>query len=461
MNVQHERMARTMVREIAPVWHDRFARLILRAIPELDEQFVLDVHCAHGYLSEAILQRLPESTRVLALQSQSYLDQVARSRMRPEWKDRIYFRPGNFDDVTIMGDSSYDLTIANLVLGEDVHDWKNGLRELVRVTREGGEVLVTIPLWETWGEVDDIFAELLADHNMQPEQVMHQKICALRPKPIDIVSSLGQLGLFTDDFIFEYEKFELLFRSGREFLFSAVVENGPLRMWKAILGKSTKPQELFWKFKEAIDTYYFGRVLAVQANAGLIRVRVPGSAMASKVATPKKNTRSSYRAEYWGQFPELDAIFTRHANRVPMCSETKDGTSSLGDDNSDFELDISVELESPSSGVSMKQAADSGQRQPTRPSDVKQTGGYSRVSEPTSGAHRRYPRVSTRQSDQLREPVPALQSKLMTGERSTNKTSGLMGNSHSHPVSAGGIVASSDSSDGTDEGEDTDYENPT
>src|SRR5690606_6110732 len=109
---------------------------------------------------------------------------------------------------------------------------------------------------------------------------------------------LRELGVADHDVVVEHERFELLFRRGREFLFAPVIEHGPLRLWQAIIGRAEKPQALFWRFKEAIDTYYAGRVLAVSVVAGLIRVRVPGGGV-----------QGSFAAEYWSRYPSLGRLW--------------------------------------------------------------------------------------------------------------------------------------------------------
>ncbi|HLT37349.1 MAG TPA: class I SAM-dependent methyltransferase, partial [Enhygromyxa sp.] len=275
-SVREQKLARVIDREVAPIWHDRFARLLLRELPANTGTFALDIHSGPGHTTAELLQRLDESSRVVALGRDPWLMQVSKTRVRPEWKRRVYFKAGDMDDVPGMGDGTYDLAIANLVLGEQVVDWKAALAELVRVTKPGGQVLATLPMHGTWAEVEDLFEELLRDEGMRREVVTLQQLRRRRPKSSQLVAGLRELGLADDDVVVEHERFEMLFRSGREFLFAPVIEHGPLRLWKAIIGRAEKPQALFWRFKEAIDTYYAGHVLAVSVVAGLIRVRVPG-----------------------------------------------------------------------------------------------------------------------------------------------------------------------------------------
>lgn len=332
-SVREQKLARVIDREVAPIWHDRFARLLMRELPSAPETFALDIHSGAGHTTAELLQRLDESSRIVALGRDPWLMQVSKTRVRPEWKRRVYFKSGDIDDVTGMNDDTYDLAIANLVLGEQVVEWQPALAELVRVTKPGGQVLCTLPLAGTWREVEDMFEEVLRDEDMRREVATLQMLRRRRPTPTQLVAGLHDVGLTEQDFVVEHEHFELLFRSGREFLFAPVIEHGPLRLWKAIIGRTEKPQALFWRFKEAIDTYYAGHVLAVNVVAGLVRVRVPGG------------PADSFASSYWSRYPTLTKLWTGAGGR--------DGESlDASEDDFEFDLDIDVdEAEVASNGL--------------------------------------------------------------------------------------------------------------
>jgi SAM-dependent methyltransferase len=314
-------------REIAPIWHDRFARLILRNLPVRPGLFALDVQCGPGRMTAELLQRLGEGSRVLALEPDETLIDVAKSRVRPEWKGRVYFKPGALDEVASMAPATYDVVVANLVLGEGV-DLGVVLGELCRVTRPGGHVLATLPLWGTWGEVEDIFSEVLRDAGLVGAQRRLERFRGLRPLPSLLGDQLRGLGLRREDFVIEHERLQMLFPSGREFLFAPVIEHGPLRFWKAIIGDDGSPQELFWRLKEAIDIYYAGHVLAVSVAAGLIRIQIP---------EPGAAHRPSLAAGHWRHYPELDRLWGGLAAELAGVREALPFSDA---DVDDFDIDI-------------------------------------------------------------------------------------------------------------------------
>ncbi len=299
--------------------------MIYRNLPTISGGVVLDVHCASGRTTTELLSRLDDSTRVIALDPSEPNLALARARMRPQWKKRVYFKPGDVTDVTAMGDDSYDATVANLVLSQ-AHDWPSVVAELVRVTRPGGEVLATLPMHGSWAEVEDLFYEVLLQEDLPDAMRRLSRLAQLRPTGDSLAAGLKKLGMGADDFVVEADRFQLLFPSGREFLFAPSVEHGPLRLWKAIISGVNKPQELFWRLKEAIDVYYAERVFAVTVCAGLLRIGVP-----QPESTPLGR-------RYWGQYPVLDAIFRGHASPAT--------TTADADDNSDeFDVDMDLDLD--------------------------------------------------------------------------------------------------------------------
>src|SRR5690606_20739177 len=252
---------------------------------------------------------------------------------------RVYFKAGDMDDVPSMANATYDLATANLVLGEQVVDWKAALAELMRVTKPGGQVLATLPMHGTWEEVEDLFEELLRDEDMRREVLALRRRRRRRPTPSRLVAGLqGQgasLGFGGNDVVVEHERVERLFRSGREFLFAPVIEHGPLRLWKAIIGRAEKPQALCWRFKEAIDTYYAGHVLAVSVVAGLIRVRVPGVGV-----------QGSFAADCWSRYPRLARLWGAPGAAAKQADEF-------------FDLDLDIDIDEPAEEEDSA-AADSG-----------------------------------------------------------------------------------------------------
>ena len=335
-DLRGERMAKLMDREVAPIWHDRFSRLMTRSVPIRPNAFVLEVDGRSGRTTSELLSRLDDSARVLSLVSDESLMNLAKTRVRPEWKKRVYFKRGDFDQVLGMNAETYDLVVANLVLGSSVPDYKAAISELMRVTKAGGQIHFTLALRGSWAEAEDLFEETLRDEGMSEQVGVLRRVQKIRPTAGLLRRVLNELGLSPEDYVIEKKRFELLFSSGREFLFAPVVEHGPLPLWKAILGKGKDPKRTFWRFMNAIDTYYAGHVLSASVVAGVVRIQAPGG--------PK---RVGPMHQFWADYPEIDAVWggTARARMVAGSSSTALQLSLGDEDELDMDIDVDVDID--------------------------------------------------------------------------------------------------------------------
>ncbi len=331
--LRDQRMARAIDREVAPIWHDRFARLIWRNLPPATS-LALDVHCGPGRTTVELLERTSSDAKVVALEPNAALRGLAKARVPAEWRTRVYLKPGDLGEVAGMADDTYDLVVANLVLGE-AHNMRGALQGLLRVTKPGGTILATLPMEGTWVEAEDLLREVLRDAGQQAAVRRLRRLANLRPSGRGIAALVADLGIGPHHFVLEQERFDLLFRSGREFLFSPLVEFGPLRLWKAIIGEHDKPQEIFWRLKESIDTYYARRPFAVGVVAGLLSIRVPAEGALGAHAAAET------AGEYWRRYPELDALWQARERGTPLTA----GSAAPASTDEDVDIDIELDLE--------------------------------------------------------------------------------------------------------------------
>ena len=72
------------------------------------------------------------------------------------------------------------------------------------------------------------------------------------------------------------DRFDLLFKSAREFFFAPIIEMGPLPIWKQIAGgRGDEMQDVFFFVKEAIETYFAGAVFPLGLVIGCLQGRKP------------------------------------------------------------------------------------------------------------------------------------------------------------------------------------------
>lgn len=98
----------------------------------------LDAGCGEGYLSRLLEERGAE---VVAVDFSQAMVDIAKSRTPSD--STITFLHGNIESLRGMEDASFDLVVSSMVL-QDVPDHGAALRELRRVLRNDGDLLLAI-----------------------------------------------------------------------------------------------------------------------------------------------------------------------------------------------------------------------------------------------------------------------------------------------------------------------------
>jgi ubiquinone/menaquinone biosynthesis C-methylase UbiE len=260
-----DKLAQLYDEDVLPIWSIQFGRMLLRHVEAPSKAMVLDVGCGTGYPALDVLPKLDEQSRIIAIDCASEMLNVARRKAEGISGKRIFFRTETVTTKLSFASEVYDLVTSNDTLWQ-LDDQEKALSEFARVCKPGGHVVVTLPLKGSWGEFFDIYREVLTklDHHemLQRLAIEEQRY----PDRETATRWLEQAGLC--DVGIEEEKFELLFRSAREFLFAPVVEYGPLSQWKDVAGKGEEMQDVFWHIKEAIDAYFRDRAFVVTVHAG-------------------------------------------------------------------------------------------------------------------------------------------------------------------------------------------------
>jgi ubiquinone/menaquinone biosynthesis C-methylase UbiE len=259
---RQERLGAVYEEEIWPLLPGRAAELLLRALPRRPGAVAFEAGCGAGALSLAVADRLDDTSRILAIDATPALVDLARARAdRHPAGGKISFHVADPAPPLPIDDGTYDLAISNLALG-DTADPPAALAALAAALKPGGEAVVTLLLRGSWGEFIDIYREVLT------EQRKPEVLAALAayehtfPDPETAVRWLEAAGLH--DVRMETARFEILFRSAREFFFAPLVDLGPLSRWKRIAGgRGDEMQDVFFFVKEAIDSYFAGAVFAV------------------------------------------------------------------------------------------------------------------------------------------------------------------------------------------------------
>jgi ubiquinone/menaquinone biosynthesis C-methylase UbiE len=268
---KQERLARVYDAEIWPVYGQRFAALALGALGDAPAARVVEVGCATANLTLELAARAGTTSVVAVDEAPAF---VARARARldaaPEpVRARVKLETSPAAPLAL-ADASAELVVSNLAVATSP-DPARAAKELARVLAPGGRAVVTTPLRGSWAEFLDIFRDVLLENGSPASVAALEEHVASLPDAATAKRWLEAAGLA--DVTVATTRWELLFKSAREFFFAPLVELGPLSRWKRIAGRGEEMQDLFFFTKEAIDTYFRGTTFPVTIAGGVVTGR--------------------------------------------------------------------------------------------------------------------------------------------------------------------------------------------
>jgi ubiquinone/menaquinone biosynthesis C-methylase UbiE len=267
---KQERLARVYDAEVEPVFGQHFAELVLGAVEARPGARVVEVGCATGNLTAELARRFDARSRITAVDETPFVD---RARARLGSDGRITFAVGPAAPLALP-DASADIAISNLT-AVDAAEPMRAARELARVLAPGGQALVTTALRGSWAEFLDIFRDALLENGAPDSVAALDRHVAAMPDGPTVLGWLEDAGLTEVELT--VKRWEILFKSAREFFFAPLVELGPLSRWKRIAGRGEDMQDVFFFTKEAIDTYFRGRAFPITIVGAVARARKPGA----------------------------------------------------------------------------------------------------------------------------------------------------------------------------------------
>ena len=269
---KQERLARVYDSEILPLYGRRFAQLALRALDPRPAASVLEIGCATGDLTLELSRRLDEASRIVALELSLPLLAQAQSKLAadPAAARKIQLQQTQMPlhPTLVLPDSAFDLCVSNLGIA-DAPEPRRAVAELASMLKPGGELLLTLPLRGTWGEFLDIYREVLREHDKPDRLAALDGYIAALPDGDQCAGWLEDAGLYGVELT--VDRWQLLFKSAREFFYAPVIHLGPLSRWKRLAGGGDEMQDGCFFAKEAIDAYFAGGVFSVTVVGAVVK----------------------------------------------------------------------------------------------------------------------------------------------------------------------------------------------
>lgn len=256
---------------VVPRWSSLFGRAILARIPQGTRAQVLDVACSTGHPAFEVMRKLGESGRVIAIDRDPALVDLARRRALDDAGRRIFFKIEPLETMSF-GDDVFDLVIGNLVMGA-IDDESAALAEMRRVTTPGGRLLLTRPLAGTFEEVLDMFREVSVrrDHAMLTRRL--DQLALRQPTASAWRAQLAAAG-FTELDV-QVEEVRLPFRNARELFSDPMLRLVALPEWRWLCGMEPGDESMLEEAERALSTYHAGGPLSLTVQVGLAQARKP------------------------------------------------------------------------------------------------------------------------------------------------------------------------------------------
>ncbi len=265
------RLARLYDDEILPAYAARFASMILRAVDLRPAARVVEVGCATGHLTQALARRLDLGGHLTALDEAPAFVAEARAKIEADTTAHapvaLLARPGVPGSLPVDDDGA-DLVVSNLVIANAV-DPRAAVHEAARVLAPGGQLVVSAALRGTWTEFYDLFRDVLREGGKDANLAALDRHLGALPDGAAVAGWLEGAGLAK--IAITVERWEILFKSAREFFFAPLIELGPLTGWKELSGRGEEMQDVFFFTKEAIDTYFKGRAFAITVVGAIVK----------------------------------------------------------------------------------------------------------------------------------------------------------------------------------------------
>ncbi len=264
---QQEKIARSYEEEVYPLLGQKQADLLTAGFTPPPCAHGLQIGCGLGTTTGELLHRLDADSRVIAVETSSALLDRARANVAAEQLGRrIFFRAHDLDSKLPFADGGFDFALANVALS-DLSSPSVFRSELMRVAKPGSEIRLATLLAGTWREFLDVYADILVRLRKNDAVEALAAYKGTFPEPEELAGQLEAAGAAS--VAVETVRWELVFRTGREFFYAPVIELGPLARWKAIVGKGPAVQDTFLAVKGAIDAYFAGMAFGVSVYAGV------------------------------------------------------------------------------------------------------------------------------------------------------------------------------------------------
>ncbi|MCB9667808.1 MAG: methyltransferase domain-containing protein [Myxococcales bacterium] len=258
---------------IDPRYTARIGKSIVEKLPGGSNETVLELACRTGTLTLEILRKLGPKGRIIAMDADPEMLDLARYKSRLETGKRVFFSTLLPVEQWRFEDGVFDTVIGNLPFDE-LADPTTVFEAVRRLLVPRGHVLLTRLLRQSFGEILDMFEEVA--HARREERVF-QRITTIRDRYLDeahFQASFEALGF--EHIVVETAEYTLSFSSATDVFLDPLIRAIAFKEWQWIGEASNDPAEFQHQVLHALETYFLGQHIAVTLRYGILSARCPG-----------------------------------------------------------------------------------------------------------------------------------------------------------------------------------------
>ena len=232
-----------------PLWSAPFGIKLLEKVRYKPGLTALDIGFGSGFPLIELAMRLGESSVVYGIDPCKAACDRAREKADLYGVGNVRIMEGVAESIPL-DDSSIDLVVSNNGIN-NVDDRKKVLAECARVSRAGGQLLLSLNLDKSMFEFYSCFEQVLAELGLDEEVGrMHRHVAAKRPPLDHILDELRQFGFVVKDLA--YDQFNYRFTDGTAMLNHYQIRSGFLNAWVDLLPPE-RAEGVFARVEDALN----------------------------------------------------------------------------------------------------------------------------------------------------------------------------------------------------------------
>jgi ubiquinone/menaquinone biosynthesis C-methylase UbiE len=256
---------------VVPRWSTLFGRPLVAHTPLGLRGQVVDVGCGTGYPALDVMRRLADGGRVISVDRDAALVDIARRRAVENAGKRIFFKVEPIERLSF-GDEVFDLAVGNLFVSA-IDDESTALAVIRRVLKPGAKVLLTRPMLGTFEEVLDMFREIAVRRDSSALQKRIDQAALRTPTAATWRAQLASAGY--EDIEVQVDDVRLPYRNAREIFADPMLKIVALPEWRFLCGTQPGDESMLGEVERALDTYFASGPLSLTVRTGLISARKP------------------------------------------------------------------------------------------------------------------------------------------------------------------------------------------